>query len=58
MTITSGTIVYVVVPSTGGQATNGGVQIVSAAERFREHDSSLMTNSVALAVVVLALMLM
>jgi hypothetical protein len=60
-TITSGTIVYVVMPSTGaaaGQETNGIVQIASAAERFRDHDGSLMANSFALAVIMLALMLM
>jgi hypothetical protein len=60
-TITSGTIVYVVMPSTGaaaGQATNGVVQIVSAAERIRDHDSSLMTNAFALMVILLSLALM
>ena len=60
-TITSGTIVYVVMPSTGaaaGQATNGVVQIVSAAERTRDHDSSLMVNTFALVVILLSLALM
>jgi len=54
-TITSGTIVYVVMPSTGVAA---GQEIVSAAERFRDHDGSLMANSFALVVIMLALMLM
>jgi hypothetical protein len=48
-------------PSTGaaaGQETYGVVQIASAAEQFRDHDGSLMTNSFALVVIMLALMLM
>jgi hypothetical protein len=60
-TITSGTIVYVVMPSAGaaaGQETNGIVQIASAAERFRDHDGSLMANGFALAVIMLALVLL
>jgi hypothetical protein len=60
-TITSGTVVYVVMPSAGataGQETNGIVQIASTAERFRDHDGSLMANSFALVVITLALMLM
>jgi hypothetical protein len=57
-TITSGTIVYVVMPSTGataGQVTNG---VASAPKWFRDHDASLTTNSFALVVIMLALMLM
>lgn len=60
-TITSGTIVYVVMPSTGaaaGQVTNGVVQIVSAAERIRDNDSSLMMSGFALVVMILSLILM
>ena len=60
-TITSGTIVYVVMPSTGaaaGQVTNGVVQIVSAAEKIRDNDSSLMMSGFALVMMILSLMLM
>jgi hypothetical protein len=60
-TITSGTIVYVVMPSTGavaGQVTNGVVQIASVPKWFSGHDGSLMTNSFALVVIMLALTLM
>ena len=57
-TITSGTIVYVVMPGTAGQVTNGVVQIASAAERIRDRDSSLMTSIFMLVVILLSLALM
>jgi hypothetical protein len=60
-TITSGTIVYVVMPSPGaaGQVTtNGVVQIVSAAERLIDRNGWLMTSTFTLVVMLLALMLM
>jgi hypothetical protein len=53
--------VYVVMPSTGaaaGQVTNGVVQIVSAAGRIKDNDSSLMTSTFALVVILLSLALM
>jgi hypothetical protein len=53
--------VYVVMPSTGaaaGQVTNGVVQIVSAAEKIRDNDSSLMMSGFALVMMILSLMLM
>jgi hypothetical protein len=48
-------MVYVVMPSSGAAA---GQEIVSAAERSRDHDGSLMANSFALVVIMLALVLM
>jgi hypothetical protein len=62
-TITSGTIVYVVMPSSapaaGQVATNGVVQIVSGAKRFQHHvGGALATSTAALVVAMLALLLM
>ena len=59
-TITSGSIVYVMMPGSGavaGQVTNG-VIVASAAKRFWYHDGILITNSLALTLILLALILM
>jgi hypothetical protein len=59
-TITSGSIVYVMMPGSGaaaGQVTNG-VIVASAAKRFWYHDGTLIINSLALTVILLTFILM
>ena len=59
MTITSGTVVYVIMPSTAAAAgqvtTNGVVQVISAGDR---EDADLMKAGLAMVVAVLALVVM